>query len=162
MKIVITGVDGAGKSTALEIREATEAVDAWKTRLSDIPDWVVGTEKLMSFEPDPGWVKSFAVSIPPAAEGDVPQEGHHAENGSDDDVGAGAGRELREAHAAGLHKTLTCEVVFSFDPIVLRLETCEVELEAGDMVVIRGVLHDWRNPTNRPARVGGVSWAVRR
>ena len=65
MKFVITGVDGAGKSTALEIREFTEDVDAWKAPLTEVPDWVVGTEKLMSFEPDSGWVKAFAVSVPP-------------------------------------------------------------------------------------------------
>ena len=154
MKFVITGVDDAGKSTVLEIRELTEDVDLWKAHLTDVPDWVVGTDKLMSFEPDPGCVKAFAVSVPPTSGGDVLPGEYDAE-----DAGA---RELHDAHTAGMHKTLTREVVFLFDPIVLILETGEVELEAGDMVLLQGVLHDWRNPSGRPARVGGVSWAVRR
>ena len=151
MKIVITGVDDAGRSTVVESRETTEDVDAWKMRLADVPEWIVGTEKLMSFEPDPGWIKSFAVSFPP--------EGHAAHN---DDHDGSKGTQLDDPHTVGLHKGLTCEVTFAFDPIVLILETGEVELEAGDMIVLRGVMHDWRNPNDHPARLGGVAWAMRR
>ena len=153
MRVVITGLDESGRSAAIAVRESNE-VEVWKSEIAEVPEWIVGSEKLMSFEPDPGWIKCWAMSTPPETEEYIPPVGYDAESGS--------ARELHDALTSGMHKTLTSEVVFIFDPITLILETGTVDLQSGDIVVLRGVMHDWRNGGDGPARTAGVVWAVRR
>ncbi|MDD3798359.1 MAG: cupin domain-containing protein [Novosphingobium sp.] len=56
------------------------------------------------------------------------------------------------------HATNTIDYIVVVDgEVVLELETGEVTLKAGDCLVDRGVIHSWRNDTDKPARVACVA-----
>ncbi|OCC23831.1 hypothetical protein MB02_08330 [Croceicoccus estronivorus] len=56
------------------------------------------------------------------------------------------------------HATNTIDYIAMIEgEIVLELETGEVLLKAGDLAVDRGVLHSWRNDTDKPARAAIVT-----
>jgi len=137
MQKIVTGLNEAGESTVVS-REAIDGVDVWEAAVTDAPEWITGHGKLMDFEPEEGWVKCMAVTFPPAGE----------EKPADDET------------ATGLHKTRTIDVILVRDPMVLILEEGEFEIEAGDVVVQRGTMHDWRNPGDRPAQMLGFSYGV--
>lgn len=139
MKRVVTGLDAEGRSTVASV-EPVEGMGVWEADVSQAPSWVVGRGKLMGFEPDPGHVKIIAVTFPPA------------DHRQADGASSGA--------AIGLHKTRSIDVILVREPLMLILETGEVALDAGDVVIQQATMHDWRNPGSRPARLFGVSWGV--
>ena len=102
------------------------------------PSWVTGDEvpSDFGFGAEPGWVKSILVTFPPS-EADQPT-----------------------AADRFWHKTSTIDVILALDPIVLLLENREVEVEAGDVVIQQGTLHDWQNRADRPARCLGFSYGI--
>lgn len=139
MKRVVTGLDAEGRSTVAVI-EPVEGMDVWEADISQAPSWVVGRGRLMGFEPDPGHVKIMAVTFPPA------------DHQQADEASSGA--------ATGLHKTRSIDVILVREPLMLILETGEVALDAGDVVIQQATMHDWRNPGPQPARLFGFSWGV--
>lgn len=57
----------------------------------------------------------------------------------------------------GWHTTPTVDYVHIIDgPLVLRLDTGDVPLDAGDCVVQRATRHAWRNDGDRPVRMAAV------
>jgi len=57
----------------------------------------------------------------------------------------------------GLHRTSTLDYVLILEgEIVLELDSSDVLLRAGDVVVQRATMHAWRNRTNRPVRMAVV------
>lgn len=54
----------------------------------------------------------------------------------------------------GMHSTNTADHFFVIEgEVVLVLESGDVVLQAGDAGVLRGVMHGWRNDTDKPARL---------
>jgi hypothetical protein len=141
MRRIVTGLDENGLST-VESSDEIDGMDVWEAEVSAAPAWVHGVGKLMPFEPDAGQVKVMSVTFPPET----------------NDPGAVTERE--EGTATGLHKTRSVDVILVREPMVLILETGEVEIAAGDVVIQQATMHDWRNPGNEPARMLGFSWGV--
>ena len=55
--------------------------------------------------------------------------------------------------APGMHATNTLDyVVIVEGSVTLHTETEEIVLHAGDVVVDRGIVHGWRNHTDKPCR----------
>lgn len=60
------------------------------------------------------------------------------------------------------HATNSIEYLIMLEgEVVLQLETGEVTLRAGDCLVDRGVIHNWRNPGPGPARAAIVALPAR-
>lgn len=58
------------------------------------------------------------------------------------------------ANRQGFHRTATVDYIFVLnDAIVLLLDDEEVTLKAGDGVVLRNVIHGWRNEGSMPVRL---------
>lgn len=54
----------------------------------------------------------------------------------------------------GMHATATIDHFYVIDgEIVLVLEESEASLRAGDVAVVHGAVHGWRNDGDRPARL---------
>jgi hypothetical protein len=59
-----------------------------------------------------------------------------------------------QVNRQGFHRTATVDYIFVLnDAIVLLLDDEEVTLKAGDAVVLRNVLHGWRNEGSVPVRL---------
>jgi hypothetical protein len=136
VKRIVTGLDEGGRSAVISV-EAIDDLEVWEADLAAAPQWVTGRGKLMPFEPDTGHVKVMAVTFPPH-DGDASAEGA----------------------ASGLHKTRSIDVILVREPLILILESGEVSLDAGDVVVQQGTVHDWRNAGSGPARLFGFSWGI--
>jgi hypothetical protein len=136
VKRIVTGLDDRGNSTVVSVDQIND-VDVWEADLSATPPWVTGRGKLMGFEPDTGKVKVMSVTFSPG-------EGAAADSGA----------------ASGLHKTRSIDVILVREPLILILESGEVSLDGGDVVVQQGTMHDWRNPGDEPARLFGFSWGI--
>jgi len=55
------------------------------------------------------------------------------------------------------HATDTIDYIIMLEgEVVLELESGSVRLKAGDVLVDRGVVHNWRNDTDKPARAAVV------
>lgn len=140
----MTGLTAAGQSTVVSIDEI-EGMDVWEADTTELPSWMAGRGRLLPFEPAAGWVKCMFVAMPPEAADDRTEESSSGVEGP----------------VKGLHRTRTIDLIYFLDPVVLLLEDGEVPIDAGDVLVQRGTMHDFRNPGATPARLVGFSWAVR-
>jgi mannose-6-phosphate isomerase-like protein (cupin superfamily) len=152
VRVVVTGVDGAGRSTFVSDEPAAGSQqwgDLWLT------DPVRGTGALaqpsgdpLALEPPAGGTSWRVFDIPP-----------------DEQI-----REALAANAAsipgmepdGFHTTDTVDYVTVIDgEVTLQLDDGEVELRTGDCVVQRNTRHAWRNRSGRPVRMMAVMVSLR-
>jgi quercetin dioxygenase-like cupin family protein len=58
---------------------------------------------------------------------------------------------------SGMHATNTIDyIVVLSGQVTFITETSETVLRAGDVIVDRGVMHDWRNDSDQPCRIVNV------
>lgn len=143
MRRLVTGLDAGGQSAVVSVDEI-EGMDVWEADTRETPPWMAGKGRILPFEPEQGWAKCMLVTMPPESADD---------RSEDDSTGA-------DGPVKGLHRTRTIDVIYFLDPVVLLLESGEVPLDAGDVLVQRGTMHDFRNPGSGPARLLGFSWGV--
>ncbi|HEY1777722.1 MAG TPA: hypothetical protein VGG41_16320 [Solirubrobacteraceae bacterium] len=141
MRRIVTGLNASGQSAVVSIEEV-EGMEVWHANTAQTPEWMAGQGRLLSFEPQAGWVKCLYVEMPPD---------------SADDREEGGGE---DGPVKGLHKTRSVDLVYFLDPVVLLLEEGETPIQAGDMLIQQGTMHDFRNPGGTPARLLGFSWGV--
>ena len=142
MRRIVTGLNAAGQSAVVSI-EQIEGMQVWSADTAATPAWMEGHGRFFPFEPQAGWINCLYVEMPPESADDREQGG-----GTDGPV-------------KGLHKTRSIDIVYFLDPVVLLLEEGEVPIEAGDVLVQQGTMHDFRNPGEGPARLLGFAWGVR-
>lgn len=64
---------------------------------------------------------------------------------------------VRDGKRPGMHRSATIDMGYMVEGrIVLQLDTEEVTLCAGDVIVQSGTIHAWYNPFDAPARFIGV------
>jgi hypothetical protein len=143
MRRLVTGLSTSGQSTVVSVEEI-EGMEVWEADTRETPPWMAGKGRILPFEPDQGWVKCMYVTMPPES----------ADDRSENDT-SGA-----EGPVKGLHRTRTIDVIYFLDPVILLLEDGDVPIDAGDVLVQRGTMHDFRNPGTGPARLLGFSWGV--
>jgi hypothetical protein len=140
MRRIVTGVDSEGRSTVARIDEVDD-MEVWSAATADTPPWLTASSGSMPFEPAPGYVKCMALAIPP-------------------DLDRRADEKQGDGPVDGLHQTRSIDLIFAREPLVLVLETGEIAIDAGDVVIQQGTMHDWRNPGTNPAQIIGFSWGV--
>ncbi|KAA9156744.1 cupin domain-containing protein [Amycolatopsis acidicola] len=100
----------------------------------------------MSFPP-PGGVWVLTWTVPPGATGERP-ENDEAENGEAENG------EAENGERPGFHVTDSVDVNLVLSgSVVLELDDGEVALTAGDLVVVNGTRHAWRNDSAEAVRV---------
>lgn len=143
MRRIVTGLNDAGQSAVIAAEEI-EGMEVWKADTTAVPPWMEGRGRLFPFEPQAGWVGCLYVEMPPAGDDDRAE-------------GDGGG----DGPVKGLHKTRAIDIVYFLDPVVLLLEAGEFPIDAGDVLIQQGTMHDFRNPAETRARLLGFSWGVR-
>jgi mannose-6-phosphate isomerase-like protein (cupin superfamily) len=142
MRVVVTGHDAAGKSIVQSDSELADRGMANIFTTGTDPDDVgpPSSGPHIANVPAPGAASWIFVDITPDA---VSR--------------AALSRGVVGIDADGWHATPTVDYVLILrGPVVLALDTAEVELQTGDCVVQRGTRHAWRNRTDTAARLACV------
>lgn len=139
MRRVVVAPDDDGRSYVVEDSDVEPGL-LWNLNPAETEAWIdrlsAGTT-FTSYEPAPGGAL-WAFAELPAGSGMTPIEPTDDLHGMESD---------------GFHVTRTVDFIIAVDSgIVLGLDKGEVELKAGDAVVLQAARHAWRNPTNKPVR----------
>jgi quercetin dioxygenase-like cupin family protein len=151
---VITGVDEDGRSTVVADeytpRRATAPAfticDIWETQSLPVPMTTEAAVGEVSIYPPAGGFAFRVCTFPPDSDWDV--SGQYKESL---DALQGEDTFLEDSKIPGMHvhETLDIVTVVSGEMHIV-LETGETLLRQGDSVVVRGVVHSWRNKTDKP------------
>lgn len=164
MRRIVTGHDAQGRSTivfddspqgtVLEKSGGLRLTELWATSgapasLADSGDAALKARRI---EPDPSGTVFRIIEYPPDVVRlrSLKPEEHFA------DMGARAADAGSRRHP-GMHRTETVDyaIVLSGE-IYAVLDSVEVRLEAGDVLVQRGTNHAWSNRTDRPCLIAFV------
>lgn len=139
MRRVVVAPDENGKSYVVEDADVGPGL-LWNLNPADTAAWIAELSQgdtFTSYEPSPGGAMWAFAELPPGA-----------------GAAAGAGNDsLNGMDADGFHATRTVDFIVTVDAgIVLSLDHGDVDLEAGDCVVLQAARHAWRNTTDKPVR----------
>lgn len=160
LRRVVTGVDGAGRSTVIDDAHAPShyelqtlgglaATAIWEaqTPLLDVPAGGDPAEPL-TLQPPPAAVRFFRIVIPP----------NSAASQVQDEILAEVNERLPSFLEAvdperefGMHRTDTLDLIYVVSGAIdLVVETGPVSVRADDSVVQQGTWHAWSNPHDEP------------
>jgi len=165
---IVTGHDAEGRSCiaedapALNVRTVDsrpgfQAVNIWCTTSSPASlDAGDGLESLRGIAPPPHGAVLRIIDLPP--ESPDPEETRRR-------IQATFGNMFSDAHRddagtqkhPGMHRTETVDYALILEgEVVAVLDTQEVTLRAGDVLIQRGTNHAWANRSNAPTRIAFV------
>ncbi|MGX7006104.1 cupin domain-containing protein [Caballeronia sp. KNU42] len=165
---IITGHDNDGKSIIVEDKPSPHTMhlpgvptfgvtDIWKTKSSPASNagCADACDGPIVLEPPTSGTVFRVVEFPPDRDYVGKWDAHAGFSGMGDS-GAGA-LATRDAPHEAMHKTRSVDYAFVLSgEIVAVLDTCEVVMQPGDVLVQRGTNHAWSNRTDTPATVGFV------
>jgi quercetin dioxygenase-like cupin family protein len=152
---VVTGVDSEGRSTVVAdgftpSRVAAPAFticDVWQTPSLPLGLTTEPVDGEVSIYPPEGGFVFKVCTFPPDSELDFEGEEYQASLGALQ----GADTFIDESAVSGMHVHETLDIVTVVSgELHIVLETGETLLRQGDSVVVRGVVHSWRNKTDKP------------
>ena len=160
---VVTGVDAGGKSFFVHDGPTPGTLDLGRALNDEIwvddpaaPDPGAARDPVasgrFSLEPPPGGSVVRVFTFEPASREDLPSADEIAEAAARFDTG-----DAMEPENPGMHTTQTIDygIVLSGE-IDLELDSGEVHLRAGDVVVQRATRHAWRNRSSEPCTMAFV------
>ena len=180
---VITGHDSAGKAVVVDdaVVEATspDFGQKWSVWASDAAPSLPDAGKLPPFGgpllPKPGELHVLLFTLPARFNPDTLQ---HASSSELAEQARRHSDSKGDTHpvlldpnppgsygtvpgASGMHATASVDCLMQVSgESILVLENLEVRLQAGDWLVVNGVMHSWRNDLDQPAVLVGVVYGA--
>lgn len=160
LRRVVTGLDGAGRSTVIDDAHATRHYELQTLGgLAATAIWEAGTPLVdvaaggdparpLTLQPPPAAVRFFRIVIPPDSAASQSQDEILAEVSERLPTFLDAVDPEREF---GMHRTDTLDLLYVVSGgVELVVETGPVSVRAGDSVVQQGTWHAWSNPHDEP------------
>jgi hypothetical protein len=166
-RLLVTGHDAQGRSCVASDSIITGDEIPGRGGMEITQVW--GADGVMRY-PDSGAKPAYTNFFPPMGgfrmiDMYMPGKTFNEEIGADEADGM---EEMIAGHAAtldksrpGMHRSATIDMgVIVAGRVVLQLDTGEVTLKEGDVLVQSGTMHAWYNPFDEPCRLIGVSVAA--